>query len=73
MDVKKTVLRNAAQPKRDQAGIPCNCRKKDECSLEGNCLSKGIVYQATVTSENKTETCVGLTERRERMKKQNKW
>ena len=57
----KTVLKNSAQPTQDQAGRTCNCRKKDECPLEGNCLSKGIVYQAKVTSESKTKTYVGLT------------
>ena len=57
----KTVLKNSAQPTLDQAGRTCNCRKKDECPLEGNCLFKGIVYQARVTSEIKTETYVGFT------------
>ena len=37
-----------------QAERACNCQKKEECSLEGNCLSKGIVYQAQVTSASKT-------------------
>ena len=57
----QTVLRNSAQPTQDQAERACNCRKKDECPLQGNCLSKGIVYQAQVTSASKTETYVGLT------------
>ena len=39
----------------------CNCKKKEECPLEGNCLAKGIVYQAQVTAAGKTETYVGLT------------
>jgi len=53
----KTVLKNLAQPTQDQAGRTCNCRKKDKCPLEGNCLSKGIVYQAKATSESKTRRC----------------
>jgi len=57
----QTVLNISAQPAQDQAGRSCNCRKKDECPLEGNCLSKGIVYQAKGTSTNRTETYVGLT------------
>ena len=42
----------------------CNCRRKAECPLEGNCLTKGVIYQATVTrvDNNKEETYVGLTE-----------
>ena len=39
---------------------PCNCRKKDECPLEGKCRSDNIVYQATVAANNKKETYIGL-------------
>jgi hypothetical protein len=41
---------------------PCNCRNKNLCPLDGKCRAAGIVYQASVTSNNKTETYVGLTE-----------
>ncbi len=42
----------------------CNCRRGNECPLDGNCLQKGVIYQATVTTtnDNKQETYVGLTE-----------
>ena len=42
----------------------CNCRNKPECPLDGNCLARCIVYQATVTRlDNSTdETYVGLCE-----------
>ncbi len=42
----------------------CNCRRKDTCPLNGNCLQKSVIYQATVTRQdnNTTETYVGLTE-----------
>lgn len=62
MDIKKkkTVLKNSAQPTRDQAGETCNCTKEGQMSLEGNCVSKAIVYQAKVVSDTKTETYVGL-------------
>ena len=42
----------------------CNCRRGTVCPLEGKCLSKNIIYQATVTPTNppdKPETYVGLT------------
>ena len=29
----------------------CNCRKKPDCPLEGNCLQTNVIYQATVTTE----------------------
>lgn len=40
----------------------CNCRKKDDCPLHGNCQRKNVVYQATVTDkeQTKTETYVGI-------------
>ena len=40
----------------------CNCRTKNLCPLEGMCLTAGIVYQATVSTETSNETYVGLTE-----------
>jgi hypothetical protein len=34
----------------------CNCRTKDECPLDGNCLTKSIVYKAEITSTDVDET-----------------
>lgn len=48
-------------PKKDNATKTCNCRVKTECPLEGKCLDSGIIYQAEVKSESKTESYVGLT------------
>jgi hypothetical protein len=40
----------------------CSCPKNAICPLDGNCLAKKIIYQATVTQGNsKTETYIGLT------------
>ena len=43
---------------------PCNCRKKDECALDRNCLQAAVIYQAKVTRTdiNTHETYVGLPE-----------
>ena len=42
----------------------CNCQKNKTCPLDGQCQTKSIIYQATVTrhDNNKEETYVGLTE-----------
>ena len=42
----------------------CNCRKKDTCPLNGECLTPSIIYQATVTrhDSNKDNTYIGLTD-----------
>ena len=41
----------------------CNCKKNTTCPLEGKCLAKSVVYQATVTRHDNQmqETYVGLT------------
>ena len=56
----KTVLKPQTSPtQRD-----CNCPKKKKCPLDRKCLTKGVIYQATVTRKdnNKEETYIGLTE-----------
>ena len=46
----------------EQVTRTCNCRKSNPCPLEGNCLEKNIVYNATVTQENGTkDTYIGNT------------
>ena len=39
----------------------CNCRKKDQCPLDGKGLTQNVVYQATVSTQSSSETYVGLT------------
>ena len=38
----------------------CNFRKKDQCPLDGKCLTQNVVYQA-VSTQSSSETYVGLT------------
>ena len=41
----------------------CNCRVKPNCLLDGACLIRNVVYQATVFPENQgTKTYIGMTE-----------
>ena len=42
----------------------CNCRQKNACPLNGNCLQSSVIYQATVKrhNTNTSETYIGLTE-----------
>ena len=48
------ILNNQPEPKK-----LCNCRKKDECPMEGQCLSSCIVYNAEVKSENTKKVYYG--------------
>ena len=42
----------------------CNCRQKNTCPLNGNCLQSSVMYQAIVKRKdnNTSETYIGLTE-----------
>ena len=42
----------------------CNCRQKNSCPLNGNCLQSSVIYQATVkrNDNNTSETYIGLTD-----------
>ncbi|MEC8567562.1 MAG: hypothetical protein VXY56_04630, partial [Pseudomonadota bacterium] len=35
----------------DVSGKTCNCQKKNECPLEGNCLVSNVVYKAEITTK----------------------
>ena len=39
----------------------CNCRKGHQCPLDGKCLSRNLIYQATVSTDRSEETYIGLT------------
>ena len=57
----KTILKKDNQPVQDKNVKTCNCRNRNDCPLQGECLQKEIVYQATVTTREEKETYVGLT------------
>ena len=31
---------------------PCNCRRKEECPLNGDCRKKAIVYKASISTDS---------------------
>ncbi len=43
------------------ATADCNCRRKAHCPLNGKCLSKSVVYKATVTSGDNSKSYIGLS------------
>ena len=51
----------AEKQSKQESERKCNCQKSRVCPLNGECLAKDIIYQATVTSGTETETYVGLT------------
>ena len=40
----------------------CNCRNRDQCPLEGNCLEKCLIYKAVVKTEKSTKSYIGCCE-----------
>lgn len=57
---KKLIQQHATD--QDEVIPPCNCRNKASCPLDGECRTSNIIYKATVTTDERTETYVGLTE-----------
>ena len=39
----------------------CNCSKKEQCPLNGKCLTENVVYKATVSSSSGTKEYLGST------------
>ena len=58
----KTVLESTKV--KESQGKTCNCRDKQSCPLNGQCLQRGVVYKATVEQiPSKTQdTYIGITE-----------
>ena len=55
---------NTKLTKEEQPDLPCNCRKKNPCQLEGKCRAKNVIYQTTVTTQQtppQIETYIGMT------------
>ena len=57
----KKILRQNTPFEEKITPKPCNCRKANNCPLKGECLVNEVVYQATITTAEGTETYVGLT------------
>ena len=43
------------------AETSCNCKEKNKCTYEGNCLIKSIVYMATVETKTNSSSYIGMT------------
>ena len=58
-----TIVRKAQPAVKDDAvGVKtCNCRVKHQCPLDGACLTRSIVYKATVQTDNDEKDYIGLT------------
>ena len=56
----RNIQRNAITD--SETGNKCNCRQRNLCPLNGNCLVKSVIYQAEVKQENtQPKTYIGVT------------
>ena len=54
---------NYVSRKKPKLATSCNCRKKDDCPLNGNCLTNNVIYKCTAspTTTTKQRAYLGLT------------
>lgn len=64
-NIQKIINKHNKRITKKPSPIPqktCNCRIKADCPMNGQCLTKGLIYQATVTTNQSERTYIGLTE-----------
>ena len=59
--IKQSNARIIEEPVTNRDG-QCNCSNRDECPLDGICLTSCVVYSAEVTAENNESIYHGITE-----------
>ena len=58
----KAILLSDSNKIKTTPSKSCNCRKKDQCPMDGNCLKKCLVYKAVVETANDTKSYIGCCE-----------
>ena len=48
--------------KETQETLPCNCRVKTDCPLNGDCRKESVIYKCTAITCNSKKVYLGLTE-----------
>lgn len=46
----------------EEQGEGCNCRKKENCPVDGKCQRKSVIYEATVKSTEGVKKYIGMAE-----------
>ena len=63
-EITKSNLKAIEQSKNEKNNeATSNCRTKALCPVEGKCLTKSVIYKATVTYNNKKQIYIGFTAR----------
>ena len=65
-NMTNVIRRHSSKIQKPTATTPekkCNCRKKDDCPLDGACLTNNLVYKAVVTAAGHgNKEYIGMTE-----------
>ena len=58
------IKKNYIRRKKPKTTSSCNCRKKDNCPMNGNCLKKNVIYKCIVfpPTTTKQRAYHGVTE-----------
>ena len=56
-----TIRGKRSSTEQNTSARTCNCRVKNQCPLNGSCLTESIVYKATVDTEEDQKEYTGLT------------
>ena len=55
--------KNVINPQKTNT-LPCNCRNKNECPLNGNCRQSNVLYKCVASTPNEPDkTYIDITER----------
>ena len=57
---KSMMLKNEEENATEMDKL-CNCRKKEECPMDNQCLKSNVVYRAKVNTEDATKEYIGCT------------
>ena len=60
--IKKHNKKVASIDTKPNSQDQCNYRDKDQCPIDNNCLTSGVIYNARVTTDDTTKNYIGLTE-----------
>ena len=60
--VTRSFTQKRSSDNNEQRTKNCNCRVKEDCPLQGACLTRSVVYKAKVKMDDDEKTYTGLTE-----------
>ena len=60
--MNNTLLKNEKDKSESVTKNKCNCEKKENCPLNGNCLQPTVTYEGTLKTENEEYPYIGITE-----------